>query len=213
MRTAREQSKLTPQERNQAYQGTSCEMTCGTTVCLGSYAALMTVIVITMSTLYHNTGNCPICSEGTTDCRTQIQNHLDILSVDASSNDMGNKEDGTCNCNTMNWLGFEIFELIVLTLIGIGILFVGFRCSTECKTWYQKWKQSRIDANQKKFEKWKTQFDSTNPTTSTKGRGSVHGNKSFSETKVFEHGLKKPKREFIEPSLATYEQGSDEEQA
>ena len=113
----------------------------------------------------------------------------------------------------MNWLGFEIFELIVLTLIGIGILFVGFKCSTECKMWYQKWKQSRIDANQKKFEKWKTQFDSTNPITSTNGRGSVHGNKSFSETKVFEHGLKKPKREFIEPSLATYEQGSDEEQA
>jgi hypothetical protein len=188
-------------------------MACGSTVCLGSYAALMTVIVITMSTLYHNTGNCPICSEGTTDCRTQIQNHLDILSVDASSNDLGKEVDGTCNCNTMNWLGFEIFELIILTIIGIGILFIGFRCSTNCKTWYQKWKESRREANQKKFEKWKAQFDTTTPSTSTKGRGSVHGNKSFSETRTFEHGLKKPKREIIEPSLASYEPGSDGEEA
>jgi hypothetical protein len=202
------------QERIQAYLDISLTMTCGATICLGSYAALMTVIVIIVSSLYHNTGNCPICSEGTTDCRTQIQNHLDILSVDASSNDLGKQENGTCNCNTMNWLGFEIFELIVLTLIGIGILFIGFRCSTESKTWYQKWKQSRSDAKQKKFEKWKAQMESTAPaTTSTKGRGSVHGNKSFSEIRTFEHGLKKPKREFIEPSLASYEPGSDEEQA
>ena len=202
------------QERIQAYLDISLTMTCGATICLGSYAALMTVIVIIVSSLYHNTGNCSICSEGTTDCRTEIQNHLDILSVDASNNDMGKQENGTCNCNTMKWLGFEIFELIVLTLIGIGILVIGFKCSTESKTWFEKWKQSRSDAKQKKFEKWKAQMESTAPaTTSTKGRGSVHGNKSFSEIRTFEHGLKKPKREFIEPSLASYEPGSDEEQA
>jgi hypothetical protein len=189
-------------------------MTCGATICLGSYAAIATVIVIIMSSLYHNTGNCPICSEGTTDCRTEIQNHLDILSVDASSNDMGKQENGTCNCNTLKWLGFEIFEIIVLTLIGIGILVIGFKCSTQSKTWLEKWKQSRSDAKQKKFEKWKAQMESTAPaTTSTKGRGSVHGNKSFSEIKTFEHGLRKPKREYLEPSLASYEPGSDEEQA
>jgi hypothetical protein len=217
MRTAREQSKLTPQERNQAYQGTSCEMTCGTTVCLGSYATLTTIIVIILASLYHNTGYEPTCSEGTTDCKTQIQNHLDILSVDASSNDIGN-EDGTCNCNTWNWLGFEIFELIVLTLIGIAILYFGLRCSTEGKSWYQKWKQSKIVAKQQqetaKFEKWKAQFDSS---TSTTGRGTVHGNKVHSETRVFGHGLRKPKLEYVEPELASYEQGepggSDEEQA
>ena len=188
-------------------------MTCGTTVCLGSYATLMTIIVIIISALYHNTGNCPICSEGTTDCRTQIQNHLDILSVDASSNDMGKNEDGTCNCKTMDWLGFEIFELIVLTLIGLAILYLGFRCSTESKTWYQKYKQAKVTAQQKKFEKWKAQFDSTNPTTSSKGRGPV--NKVYTET--FEQGTRKPKKEFVEPSLATYErgdpEGSDEEKA
>ena len=198
----------------QAYQDISLTMTCGATICLGSYAALMTVIVIIVSSLYHNSGNCPICSEGTTDCRTQIQNHLDILSVDASSNDMGKQEDGNCTCNTMNWLGFEIFELIVLTLIGIGILFIGFKCSTESKTWWARWKQSKSEAKQKKFEKWKAQMESTAPaTTSTKGRGSVHGNKSFTEIKTFEHGLRKPKREYLEPSLASYEPGSDEEQA
>ena len=117
MKTAREQSKLTPQDRNQAYPGTSCEMTRGNTACLGSYATLMTIIVIILSTLYHNT-------EGTTDGNTQIQNHLDIHSIDASNNDIGKNEDGSSTCRPLDWLGFEIFELLVLTLIGIAILYL-----------------------------------------------------------------------------------------
>ena len=88
MRTAREQSKLTPQDRSQAYPGTSCKMTRGNTVCLGSYATLMTIIVIILSTLYHNT-------EGTTDGNTQIQNHLDIHSIGTSNKDIGNNEEGS----------------------------------------------------------------------------------------------------------------------
>ena len=217
MRTAREQSKLTPQEQNQAYLGTSREMICGTTVCLGSYATLTTIIVIILASLYHNTGYEPTCSEGTTDCKTQIQNHLDVLSIDTSSNDIKN-EDGTCSCNTWSWLGFEIFELIVLTLIGIAILYFGLRCSTEGKSWYEKWKQSKVAAKHQqeaeKFEKWKAQFDSS---TSTTSRGTVHGNKEHSETRVFRHGLRKAKLEYVEPELASYEQGEpdyeDDEQA
>ena len=199
------------QEWIQAYLGTSRKMTCGTTVCLGSYAALMTIIVIILPTLYHNT-------EGTTDGNTQIRNHLDIHSIGASNKDIGNNEDGSSTCRPLDWLGFEIFELIVLTLIGIAILYFGLRCSTEGKSWYQKWKQSKIVAKQQqetaKFEKWKAQFDSS---TSTNGRGTVHGNKVHSETRVFGHGLRKPKLEYCEPELASYEQGepggSDEEQA
>jgi hypothetical protein len=77
----------------------------------------MTIIVIILSTLYHNT-------EGTTDGNTQIQNHLDIHSIDASNNDIGKNEDGSSTCRPLDWLGFEIFELLVLTLIGIAILYL-----------------------------------------------------------------------------------------
>ena len=144
MRTARE-SKLTQQERIQAYLDTSCKMTCGTTVCLGSYATLMTIIVIILSTLYHNT-------EGTNDDRTQIQTHQNTFQVDAPSEDIGNKEEGTQTCKPLDWLGFEIIELMVLTLIGIAILYFGLKCSIEGKSWYQKWKQSRAVAKQRELE-------------------------------------------------------------
>ena len=141
MRTARE-SKLTQQERIQAYLDTSCKMTCGPTVCLGSYATLMTITVIILSTLYQNT-------EGTNDDRTQIQTHQNIIQEDASSKDIGNEEEGTQTCNPLDWRGFE---LMVLTLIGIAILYFGLKCSIEGKSWYQKWKQSRVVAKQRELE-------------------------------------------------------------
>ena len=135
MRTARE-SKLTQQERIQAYLDTSCKMTCGPTVCLGSYATLMTITVIILSTLYHNT-------EGTNDDRTQIQTHQNILQEDASSEDIENKEEGTQTCNPLDWIGFEL-----MVLIGISILY----CSMEGKYWYQRRKQSKAAAKQREYE-------------------------------------------------------------
>ena len=117
MKTAREQSKLTPQDRNQAYQGTSCEMTRGYTACLGSYATLMTITVIILSTLYHKT-------EGTTKGNTQIQNHLEIHSIGASNKDIDNKEDETSTCKPLDWLGIETIELLVLIFIGMAILYL-----------------------------------------------------------------------------------------
>ena len=85
LRTARE-SKLTQQERIQAYLDTSCKMPCGPKVCLGSYATLMTITVIILSTLYQDT-------EGTNDDITKIQIHQNVIQEDASSEDKESKEE------------------------------------------------------------------------------------------------------------------------
>jgi hypothetical protein len=137
MRTARE-SKLTQQERIQAYLDTSCKMTRGPTVCLGSYATLMTTAVIILSTLYQYT-------EGTKDDRTQIEIHQNVIQEDASSEDMENKEEGNQTCNRVDWIGFELMAL----LIGISIL---YKCAMEGKSWYQKRKQSEAEAKQREYE-------------------------------------------------------------
>ena len=144
MRTARE-SKLTQQERIQAYLDTSCKMTCGPTVCLGSYATLMTITVIILSTLYQNT-------EGTNDDRTQIQIHQNVIQEDASSEDMENKEEGNQTCNRVDWIGFELMAL----LIGISIL---YKCAMEGKSWYQIVNNQKLKRNKENMKKWKTPSD------------------------------------------------------
>jgi hypothetical protein len=113
-------------------------MTRGPTVCLGSYATLMTTTVIILSTLYQYT-------EGTNDDRTQIQIHQNVIQEDASSEDMENKEEGNQTCNRVDWIGFELMAL----LIGISIL---YKCAMEGKSWYQKRKQSEAEAKQREYE-------------------------------------------------------------
>ena len=73
-----------------------------------------------------------INTEGTNDDRTQIQTHQNIIPVDASSEDIGNKEEGTQTCRPLDWLGFEIIELMVLTLIGIANINVMLVNSEPC---------------------------------------------------------------------------------
>ena len=133
MRTAIE-SKLPQQERIQAHLDTSCRMTRGPTVCLGSYTTLITITAIVLSTLYYYT-------EGTNNDRTRIQIHQNVIQDDASSEDTDNKEEG----KRVNWIGFEIMAL----LIGISIL---YKCAMEGKSWYQKRKQSEAEAKQREYE-------------------------------------------------------------
>lgn len=173
-------------------------MACGTVVCLTSYSTVVTTILIIISCLYHNTGNYPqpTCSTGK-DCTQEIQNHLDILNVDVSSNEIGQMgENGSCKCTTLQYLGFEIFEIIMLTLLGIAVIYMGFRMTTEGKTWFKKWKEARKIAKERKFEEMRAKYDAT---TSKRGTSKVHV-----ETK------REPKREpKRESDLVTYEKGDD----
>jgi hypothetical protein len=41
----------------------------------------------------------------------------------------------------------------MLTLLGIAVIYMGFRMTTEGKTWFKKWKESREIAKERKFEK------------------------------------------------------------
>ena len=138
MRTSREQSKPTQQRRIQAYPDTSSKMNFVPTVCLGSYATLMTITVIILSTLYRNT-------EGTNDDRTQIQIHQNLIQEDASNEDIESKEEETQTCNKTDRIVCELMAL----LIGIYIL---YKCSMAGKSWYQKRKQEEAATKQREYE-------------------------------------------------------------
>jgi hypothetical protein len=106
---------------------------------------VVTIILIIILCLYHNSGNYPqpTCSTGK-DCTQEIQNHLDILNVDISSNEIGQMgENGTCKCTTLQYLGFEIFEIIMLILLMLIVIYMGFKIQSSGKTWWNKWKESR----------------------------------------------------------------------
>ena len=117
--------------------------------------------------------------------------------MDVSSNEIGQMgENGSCKCTTLQYLGFEIFEIIMLTLLGIAVIYMGFRMTTEGKTWFKKWKEARKIAKERKFEKMRAKYDAT---TSKRGTSKVHV-----ETK------REPKREpKRESDLVTYEKGDD----
>ena len=105
-------------------------MTRGPTVCLGSYTTLITITAIVLSSLYYYT-------EGTSNDRTRIQIHQNVIQDDASSEDTDHQEPG----QRINWIGFGIMTIS----IGIAILY-------KSKTWYQKRKQSEADAKQREYE-------------------------------------------------------------
>ena len=99
---------------------------CGIGACLGAYSVVVTTVLVIISILYSNSGTTIIkkCDNiGTQEVQGQTQTHIDILTLDVSSNDQQKGEKGKCHCKTLEWLGFEIFEIIILALVGIGIAY------------------------------------------------------------------------------------------
>jgi hypothetical protein len=105
-------------------------MTRGPTVCLGSYTTLITITAIVLSSLYYYT-------EGTSNDRTRIQIHQNVIQDDASSEDTDHQEPG----QRINWIGF-----------GIMTLSIGFAILYKSNTWYQKRKQSEADRKRIDYE-------------------------------------------------------------
>jgi hypothetical protein len=97
--------------------------------------------------------------------------------------------NGTCKCTTLQYLGFEIFEIIML----IVLMLIVFKIQGLGKTWFKKWKESKEIAKERKFEKMRAKYDATM---------SKRGNKVHVETK------REPNRELKrETDPVTYEKG------
>ena len=97
----------------------------------------------------------------TQEVQGQTQNHVDILTIDVSSNEQQLGEQGECKY-TLEWLGFQLFEIIILALIGIGIGYACFRCTQEGKQWFGKWMEARKSADERKFEKMRLKYEASN---------------------------------------------------
>ena len=168
-------------------------MVCGTVVCLTSYSTVVTIVLVIVSCLYHNSGTNSTCSTGTTDCSQEIQNHLSM--VDVSSNTIGQVGE-PCKCNTLEYLGFEIFELIMLAITLIGIAYMGIVYIGKGKICFTKWKESRRIAKEKKMRAKFVKYEA-----STSKRGPT--NKVKSEPK------REPKQEPKKEERITYEKGEE----
>ena len=79
----------------------------------------------------------------TQEVQGQTQTHIDILTLDVSNNDQQQGQKGKCHCTTLNWLGFEIFKILILALVGIGIVYGCFRSTHEGRKWFAKWMEAR----------------------------------------------------------------------
>ena len=99
---------------------------------------------------------------GTQEVQGQTQTHVDILNIDVSGNEQQLGEKGECKYKTLEWLGFQLFEIIILALIGIGIVYTGFRCTQEGKQWFGKWTEARKSAEERKFEKMRLKYEASN---------------------------------------------------
>jgi hypothetical protein len=173
-------------------------------VCLGSYSTVVTIVLMVISILYHNCGTQqPTCSNGK-DCTQEIQNHLDIFNVDVSSNEVGQRgENGTCKCNVIKYLGFEIFEIIMLVVLMLIVIYMGFKIQGSGKIWWNKLKESREIAKEVKFENMRAKYEATTSTTSKRGKNKVH-------LETFVNGKRETKRKpRQETKPATYEKGDD----
>ena len=149
-------------------------MSWGAVPCLASYATLVTIILVIISVLYSKTGNYtqlarPCDNEKGTQ---EVQSHVDFLNINISSNEQTGQigEKGECKCRTLEWLGFELFEIIMLTLLAIGLLYAGFRMTAEGKLMFTKWKDARKTAEARKFEKMRAKYEAS---TSMRGKGNV----------------------------------------
>ena len=55
----------------------------------------------------------------------------------------------------------EIFEIIILTLGGIGIIVIFIRMGTESMNWIKKWKELKAAREEKKYREYCAKFDAT----------------------------------------------------
>ena len=133
-------------------------MACGAVTALSGYSILVTAILILISVLYSQTGHQIIgnCENGKENQATKTQSHIDFLNEDISSN----AQDCNCEeCSALKYLGLEIFEIICLSLIGIGMVYLGYKLAVHCKTVFSKLKEERAKAEEKKFERLRIRFE------------------------------------------------------
>ena len=119
---------------------------CGIAGCLGGYSVIVTTILVIISILYSNSGTTIIkkCNNiSTLAVQSQTQTHMDILTLDFSNNDQKQGNKGKCQFTTLTWLGFEIFEILILVLVGIGMIFGCFKCTQDGRVWIAKWMEAR----------------------------------------------------------------------
>ena len=137
---------------------------CGVVPCLSAYSVLVTTILVIVSVMYSKTGTIVReCDNiGAQEVQGQTQTHVDIMNIDISGNEQQLGEKGNCKCETLEWLGFQLFEIIILSLICIGIVYAGFRCTQEGKQWFGKWTEARKSAEERKFEKMRLKYEASN---------------------------------------------------
>ena len=81
--------------------------------------------------------------------KTESLSQVDFLNMDLSSQN----QECECNCSALEYLGFELFEIIVLTLIGIGMAFLGYKLILHCRNVFLKLSEERELNEQQKLEK------------------------------------------------------------
>ena len=130
-------------------------MTCGATSVLIAYSTLVTVILVIISILYSKCGS----GNELTACKTEgnYQENVDILSLDLSENDVGTD----CKCDTLTYIGFKTFEIIILGLLLI-FGFIGLlKLACNWRNIQAKWKAGKAESQARKFRKWQEQEAST----------------------------------------------------
>ena len=133
-------------------------MACGAVIASSSYSIVVTAILILISVPYSQKGHQIIrnCENGKENQAMNTQSHIDFLNVDISSND----QDCNCEeCSTLKYLGLEIFEIICLSLLWVGMVYLGYILTIHCKTMFSKWKKERAKADEKKFERLRIRFE------------------------------------------------------
>ena len=115
-----------------------------------------------VSVLYANSGTRIIetCKNNneSKEIKTQQLTHVDLFNVDVSGN---SNDDQTCECTTMEILGFELFESIILTLVFVGLIFAGYKIIVNSKQFILKLREKRALAENRKFEKMRLQYEKT----------------------------------------------------
>ena len=113
--------------------------------------------MILISVLYSQNGHQIIgnCENGK-EIQAKTQSHIDFLNVDISSN----AQDCNCEeCSAIKYLELEIFKIICLSLIGIGMLYLGYKLAVRCKTVLSKLKEDWAKAEEKFFERLRIHFE------------------------------------------------------
>ena len=149
-------------------------MTCGATSVLISYSTVVTVILVIISILYSKCGS----GNQITACKSggNFQEKMDILSLDLSNNNVGKD----CECDTLTYIGFKTFEIIILGLLLIGFLVGLLKLACNWRNILAKWKAEKAETQARKFKKWQSEQEAT---TSTK-RAVKEEVKPKDETKV-----------------------------